>query len=264
MPGTAVLSLQDVTLRYGDFVAVDALCLEVARGEIFGLLGPNGSGKSSTIAAVCGGIAPAAGVIRVGGLAAAESPDAYRRLIGLVPQELAIFEELSAADNLRFFGGLYGLRGAELRGRVAEALEFVRLSGHARRPPRTFSGGMQRRLNLACALLHRPALLLLDEPTVGLDIQSREAIFDSLRLLRDEGRAVVITTHHLEEAEQLCDRVGIMDRGRLVAVGTPAGLTPTPGGRAAGAPRYYTDPPRAACGLASVFLELTGRSLRDG
>jgi ABC-2 type transport system ATP-binding protein len=239
-----VLSLQDVTIRYGARVAVAALSLEVQRGEVFGLLGPNGCGKSSTLSAIVGALAPAAGSIVVAGRRHADDPLAYRRHIGLVPQELALFEELSAEDNLLFFGRLYGLKGPVLRQRVAEALQFVRLEEQAHLRARTLSGGMQRRLNLGCALLHNPGLLLLDEPTVGLDVQSRDAIFASLRALRDQGRALVFTTHHLEEAEQLCDRVGIMDRGRLLAVGTLDELCTNSTG------------PR----LEGVFRELTGRS----
>jgi ABC-2 type transport system ATP-binding protein len=260
MAGTNVLSLRDVTLRYGDFVAVDALCLEVGRGEVFGLLGPNGSGKSSTLSAVAGALRPAAGVIVVAGRREADDPLAYRRNIGLVPQELALFEELTAQDNLLFFGRLYGLGGPELRRRVAEALDFVGLHEQARRPVRTLSGGMQRRLNLACALLHRPALLLLDEPTVGLDVRSRDAIFDNLRALRDAGTALVFTTHHLEEAELLCDRIAIMDRGRLRAAGTLAELCAELPPRA-GRPHWRLDPAHGPATLERVYLELTGRSL---
>jgi ABC-2 type transport system ATP-binding protein len=263
---TTVLSLQDVTIRYGAAVAVDALCLEVRRGEVFGLLGPNGCGKSSTLAAITGLLRPAAGVIRIEGRREEDDPFGYRRRFGLVPQELAVYEELTAEDNLSFFGRLYGLRGRELHGKVADALRFVRLNEQAHRPARTFSGGMQRRLNLACALLHEPPLLLLDEPTVGLDVQSREAIFASLRVLRDRGCALVFTTHHLEEAEQLCDRIGIMDHGLLVAAGTLDELDADP-------PIGYTaewqwhdrvicppSRPHRPRRLERVFLELTGRS----
>jgi ABC-2 type transport system ATP-binding protein len=259
MPTPAVLSLQDVTLRYGETVAVDALCLEVRRGEIFGLLGPNGCGKSTTLAAVAGALAPAAGVIRVAGVEERADALAYRRLVGLVPQELALYEELTAEDNLLFFGRLYGLRGRDLRRRAGQALDFVRLADRARQRMRTLSGGMQRRLNLACALLHEPPLLLLDEPTVGIDPQSREAIFASLRSLRDRGTALVFTTHHLEEAEQLCDRVGIMDRGRLVALGALddlAGVWPGRSVRRDPAHSGGRRPPN----LERVFLELTGRA----
>jgi linearmycin/streptolysin S transport system ATP-binding protein len=248
MPTPPVLTLQDVTLRYGDTVAVDGLSLEVGRGEIFGLLGPNGCGKSTTLGAVAGALAPAAGVIRVAGVEERTDPLAYRQLVGLVPQELALYEELIAEDNLLFFGRLYGLRGRDLLRQAGAALELVRLTDRARHRVRTLSGGMQRRLNLACALLHEPPLLLLDEPTVGIDLESREAIFASLRRLRDRGTALVFTTHHLEEAEQMCDRVAILHCGRLVALGTPdESLAALPN-----RPR----PPR----LERVFLELTGRA----
>jgi ABC-2 type transport system ATP-binding protein len=263
MVPSTVLSLQEVTIRYGDFVAVNALSLHVHRGEIFGLLGPNGSGKSSTLSAIIGAVAPAAGNIRVCNRAEQDDPLAYRRHIGLVPQELALFEELSARENLLFFGRLHGLRGDEVRRRVNDALNFVCLQEQADRPARTYSGGMQRRLNLACALLHEPELLLLDEPTVGLDIQSREAIFASLRTLRAAGRALVFTTHHLAEAELLCDRLGIMDRGRLLAVGTLEELC-----AGCSASRLRSDPAHTLSGphgarLERVFLQLTGRSTRD-
>jgi ABC-2 type transport system ATP-binding protein len=277
-----VLSLRNLTLGYDHAVAVDDLCLEVHGGEIFGLLGPNGSGKSSTLSAIAGNLSPRAGDIRVAGIAEREQPLAYRRLLGLVPQELALFQDLSAEDNLLFFGRLYGLKGRTLQTRVASALEFVRLAEYARARPSTFSGGMQRRLNLACALLHEPVLLLLDEPTVGLDPQSRETIFNSLRTLRDRGCALIFTTHHLEEAEQLCDRVGIMARGQLLALGTledlsgatPAGYVwPDPSETNTESPA--PDPIRRAGlvrkeravetrpKLEQVFLELTGRSLRE-
>jgi ABC-2 type transport system ATP-binding protein len=184
-----------------------------------------------------------------------------------VPQELALYEDLSGRDNLLFFGRLYGLSGRELRRRVDEALSFVRLVEQADRPARTYSGGMQRRLNLACALLHHPDLLLLDEPTVGLDVQSRDAIFGSLRTLRDAGRALVFTTHHLAEAELLCDRLGIMDHGRLLAMGTLEELCAGPCRRGPGR-SFRADPPAPLPGplgtrLERVFLQLTGRSPRD-
>jgi len=258
-----VLALEHLTIQYGDFTAVEDLCLGVAAGEIFGLLGPNGSGKSSTIAAIVGDRPRAGGFIQVAGRCERQDPLGYRRHLGLVPQELALLEDLSAEQNLRFFGSLYGLSPSVLRKRSREVLSFVRLSDQGRRGVRTFSGGMQRRLNLACALLHQPALLLLDEPTVGIDIQSREAIFACLRDLRDRGTAMVFTTHHLEEAEQLCDRIGIMDRGRLIASGTVTELCESVNG-------WRVDPPHVGQRsgprgprLERVFLELTGRSLRD-
>ena len=260
MPHKTALSLQDVTVCYGATVAVDALCLEVRRGEIFGLLGPNGSGKSSTLSAVAGTLAPCAGVIRVEGLCERDDPLAYRRRIGLAPQELAFYEDLTAEENLRFFGRIYGLSGSVLHRRVAETLDFVRLKDQARRPARTYSGGMKRRLNLACALLHEPAVLLLDEPTVGLDLQSRDAVFASLEALRQRGCALVLATHHMQEAERLCDRVGVMDRGRLVACGALRELF-------AGDSEEDASPacsaPARAPRLERLFRELTGRSTAD-
>jgi ABC-2 type transport system ATP-binding protein len=258
---TTVLSLHDVTLGYGGRTAVDSLCLRVRRGELFGLLGPNGSGKSTTLSAIAGALAPSTGEIRVAGRRACDDPLAYRRCIGLVPQELALYEELSAEQNVSFFGRLYGLSGRALRRRVAEVLSFVCLADQGRRAARTFSGGLQRRLNLACALVHEPALLLLDEPTVGLDIQSRDAIFASLRQLCDRGAAIVFTTHHLEEAELLCDRIGILDRGRLLAEGTVSELCSRFPGESGS--RWRLDGPHRLAGLERVFLELTGRSLRE-
>jgi ABC-2 type transport system ATP-binding protein len=258
---SAVLAIHDLTIRYGPFVAVDGLCLEVHCGEVFGLLGPNGSGKSSTLSAVAGLLSPDEGEVRILGRCQREDPLGCRRFVGLVPQELAFYEELSPLANLSFLGRLYGLRGRLLRRRVAEALEFVQLTDRAGQPARTLSGGMQRRLNLACALLHEPALLLLDEPTVGLDVGSRDAIFASLRALRDSGRALVFTTHHLDEAEQLCDRVAIMNRGRLVGAGTLAELCAgwaVPGWRTDGSHwRRGGQAPRPA-DLERVFRELTG------
>jgi ABC-2 type transport system ATP-binding protein len=216
MDQPTALAIDGLTIRYGRAVAVDGLTLHVRRGEMFGLLGPNGSGKSSTLAAVAGALEPAAGSIRVEGIARHERSSEYARRVGVVPQEPALYEELTAADNLAFFGGLYGLGGGELRQRVAAVLGHVGLSELARRPVQTLSGGQRQRVNLGCALLHRPAVLLLDEPTVALDAAAREALFDLLVDLRDAGRAVLLTTHHLDEAERWCDRVGFLDRGRLV------------------------------------------------
>jgi ABC-2 type transport system ATP-binding protein len=248
-----VLLIDRLCIRYGTATAVAELSLCVRGGEIYGLLGPNGSGKSSTLSAVVGVLAPAGGVIRVQGRTRAEDSHAYLGAIGLVPQELALYEELTVADNLAFFGKLYGLAGRTLRERVERGLAGARLAPQARQRVCTLSGGMQRRLNLACALVHDPTLLLLDEPTAGLDIPSRDLIFAQLRELRDQGRALVFTTHHLEEAELLCGRIGIMDRGRLVAEGTLEQLE-----AALPAPAHRTVEPEAPRSrLEQVFLELT-------
>jgi ABC-2 type transport system ATP-binding protein len=256
----SVLSVRNLTVRYGDVIAVDSLSLDVHAGEVYGLLGPNGSGKSSTLAAVAGDLVPSRGDVLVNSLRERDQPAAYRRALGLVPQELALFDELTAEQNVTFFARLYGLSGRALRRRVADVLEFVLLGEHAGKRARTLSGGQQRRLNLACALAHEPALLLLDEPTVGIDVQSREAVFARLRQLRAGGTAIVFTTHHLEEAERLCDRIGIVARGRLVAEGTLDELC-----SAAAPPRWRLDEPHVsrAVGLERVYVEITGRSLRE-
>jgi ABC-2 type transport system ATP-binding protein len=248
MASRSVLSLRELTVHCGTTVAVDRLTLDVRPGEVLGLLGPNGSGKSTTLSAVAGLRTPSAGTIEVLGLRERQQPLAYRRRIGLVPQEPALCEEFTGRDNLLFFGRLYGLTGSELRRRVADALELVCLTEQAQRPARTYSGGMQRRLNLACALLHRPPLLLLDEPTAGLDLQSREVIFANLRQLRQQGCAIVFTTHHLGEVEQLCDSVGILDRGRLIALDTLQELC--------------CPVTTQVTTLERVYLGLTGRSCR--
>ncbi|WP_162659948.1 ABC transporter ATP-binding protein [Tuwongella immobilis] len=219
-----VLTLESVSIRYGDRLAVDGLSLELPRGEMFGLLGPNGSGKSSTLGAIAGCRIPSSGTIRLAGIAHSEQPTEYARQLGFVPQELAIYDELTVKQNLRFFGDLFDLSGLELRQRTDHLLDRLRLLDCLHRPVRHLSGGMQRRVNLAVALLHQPALLLLDEPTVALDPESRECLFGILADLRNEGQTVLLTTHLLDEAERWCDRIGILQQGRLVAEGSPAQL----------------------------------------
>jgi ABC-2 type transport system ATP-binding protein len=215
----AVLTIERLAVRYGARLAVDDVSFTVGRGELFGLLGPNGSGKSSTLFAVAGHIEPSAGDIRIGGLSRRDQPRAYALRLGFVPQEPAVYDELGPADNLNFFGGLYGLGGRELRQRVRRALEFVGLTANAERPLRHLSGGQRQRVNLACALLHDPAILLLDEPTIALDVTARADFFAHLNRLRSHGCAVVLTTHHLDEAERWCSRVGLLAAGRLHAIG---------------------------------------------
>jgi len=228
MPRSPVLTLRNVSVRYGLTVALDQFSLDLHPGEIVGLLGPNGAGKSTTVAMLCGLVDADRGEVFVGTgasrLALDENAHAAKRRIGFVPQELSIYENLGAAANLELFGALYGLSGALLRGRVDAALALVGLADRARDKPRTFSGGMKRRLNIAAALVHDPDVLIFDEPTVGVDPQSRNAIFDNLETLRDHGKALLYTTHYMEEAERLCDRVVIMDHGRVVASDTLAGL----------------------------------------
>ncbi|MEP7282398.1 MAG: ABC transporter ATP-binding protein [Rubrivivax sp.] len=223
----ALLRAQGLRKAYGDRVAVADVSLAVGAGELLGLLGPNGAGKSTTVGMISGLTAPDAGEVFVRGQSQARDPQACKRRIGLVPQELALFEDLSAQTNVELFGALYGLPRAVARNRGADALARVGLADRARDKPATFSGGMKRRLNIACALVHEPDVLLLDEPTAGVDPQSRNAIFDTLLALRAAGKALVYTTHYMEEAERLADHIVIVDHGRVVAAGTLAELLRT-------------------------------------
>ena len=218
--GTPTLVVEGLSKRFGDIQAVDDLSFEVAAGETFGLLGPNGAGKTTTISMICGLLATDAGRITVEGIAITPRSTEGRELIGYVPQEIALYPDLSGRDNLIFFGRLYGLRGPAAKERIAEALETVGLTERADDRVQEYSGGMQRRLNIAAGLLHRPRLLILDEPTVGIDPQSRNAILEAVAALGESGLSVLYTTHYMEEAERLCRRVGIVDHGRLLAVGT--------------------------------------------
>lgn len=215
-----MLHVRSVTKRYGPLVALNDISLDVAPGEFFGLLGPNGAGKSTLMSLVAGLRTAEAGTLTLNGQPIATGGAAARRALGFVPQTIALFPELTAEENLRVFGELQGLRGAELRSRVEAALAAVQLSDRRRTLVKGFSGGMQRRLNLVAGLLHRPALLLCDEPTVGVDPQSRNAIFDYLRQLNREGMTVIYSTHYMEEAARLCSRIGIIDHGRILALGT--------------------------------------------
>jgi ABC-2 type transport system ATP-binding protein len=215
-----MLSLRSVTKRYGPITALDDVSLDIGRGEFFGLLGPNGAGKSTLMSLVAGLRSPDAGTLTLDGVPLSSSNTASRRELGLVPQHIALYPKLTAEGNLRIFGGLQGLGGKLLGTRIDEALEAVRLKERRRDRVDTFSGGMQRRLNLASALLHRPKLLLCDEPTVGVDPQSRNAIFDFLTELNRGGLTVIYSTHYMEEATRLCSRIGIIDHGKLLALGT--------------------------------------------
>ncbi|HEY8527894.1 MAG TPA: ABC transporter ATP-binding protein [Acidimicrobiales bacterium] len=215
-----VLACRGLRKAYGDRVAVDGVSLTIARGETYGLLGPNGAGKTTTISMACGLLRPDAGEVTVAGRPISPTATTAKAAIGLVPQDVALYEDLSAVDNLRFFGRLQGLRGRELTERVATVLEVVGLADRAGDRVETYSGGMKRRANIAVGLLHRPQLLVLDEPTVGVDPQSRNAILESVEALGAEGLSVLYTTHYMGEAERLCDRVGIIDEGRIVAEGT--------------------------------------------
>lgn len=216
------IKIENLIKRYGGKLAVDNLSLNIDEGEIFGLLGPNGAGKSTTIKIVTGLLDSSSGNVIVGGfdLNNKRSRLNAKKIMGLVPQDLAIYSNMSALDNLIFFGRLYGLRGKELKARAQEALEFVGLEDKGSEWPKKFSGGMKRRLNIACALVHQPKLIILDEPTVGIDPQSRNHIIESVKELNKRGSTIIYTSHYMEEVESLCHRVGIMDNGKLIALGT--------------------------------------------
>ena len=219
-----MLQVQNLWKSYDARQVVSDVSFNAEPGQIIGLLGPNGAGKTTTVAMICGLTAADKGSVLLSGQRIDGDRSAVKRKVGLVPQDIALFEGLSALGNLETFGALYGLKGVQLRERAVAALELVGLTDRARDKPATFSGGMKRRLNIACALVHDPDILLLDEPTVGIDPQSRNAIFDNLETLKARGKTMVYTTHYMEEAERLCDRIVIMDHGRVIANDTLPGL----------------------------------------
>jgi ABC-2 type transport system ATP-binding protein len=221
---TAILEVKDLVKKYGDFTAVKGISFNIEEGEIFSLLGPNGAGKTTTISILSTLYAPTSGEATVGGHSVTKEPMAVRNLIGVVPQELALYDDLTARENLVFWGQMYGLSGKTLKRRVDEVLEQIGLANKARNRVKTYSGGMKRRVNIGVGLLHKPSLLFMDEPTVGIDPQSRRAILDSVKALNQQGMTVLYTTHYMEEAEELSDRVGIIDHGELIALGTQAEL----------------------------------------
>ncbi|MBL8522043.1 MAG: ABC transporter ATP-binding protein [Betaproteobacteria bacterium] len=212
-----MLTAQHLHKSYAGRTAVEDVSLDLRPGEIIGLLGPNGAGKTTTVSMIAGLATPGRGTVALAGVPVLGDTSPAKKRIGVVPQELALFDGLPALDNVLTFGALYGIDTPTLKARAAEALALVGLSERAKDKPSTFSGGMKRRLNLACALVHDPAVLLLDEPTVGVDPQSRNAIFDNLETLKARGMAMLYTTHYMEEAERLCDRVIIMDAGKVIA-----------------------------------------------
>ncbi|MDD5370557.1 MAG: ATP-binding cassette domain-containing protein [Anaerolineaceae bacterium] len=220
-----ILEIRDLVKKYGDFTAVKGISFAVEEGEIFSLLGPNGAGKTTTISVISTLYAPTSGDACVGGHSISKEPMAVRQLIGVVPQELALYEELTAGENLSFWGQMYGLGGKQLKARIAEVLDQIGLADKAGQRIKTYSGGMKRRVNIGVGLLHKPRLLFMDEPTVGIDPQSRRAILDSVKELNRQGMTVLYTTHYMEEAQELSNRVGIIDHGELIALGTQAELT---------------------------------------
>lgn len=245
----SMIRLRHLRKAFGRTIAVDGLSLSVARGEVVGLIGPNGAGKSTTVSMATGALAPDDGIVEIGGIGAPTDPR-VRRMMGLAPQDLALWPNLTGAETLVFFARMHGMQ--DPRGAALVALDEVGLAARGQDRVAAYSGGMQRRLNLAVALVHAPMVLLLDEPTAGVDPQSRARIRDIVRKRAADGAAVLLTTHDMEEAEKVCDRIAVMDHGRVLAEGSVASLleahSPADGG---------------ARGLEGVFLHLTGRSLRE-
>jgi len=215
-----LLAVNNLTKQYRDFTAVDGICLQAGEGSIFGLLGPNGAGKSTTINCISGLMPPTSGRISVAGFDIVKEGKKAKASLGVVPQELALYEDLPAIENLKYWGQAYGLRGSALDTRVREVLDHIGLADRAKDLPKEFSGGMKRRLNFGCGIVHKPRVLLLDEPTVGVDPQSRQRLFEMVEAERDAGACILYTTHYMEEAERLCDSLAIIDHGKIIAEGT--------------------------------------------
>ncbi|PIU55543.1 MAG: ABC transporter [Chloroflexi bacterium CG07_land_8_20_14_0_80_51_10] len=244
------LIAQDLHKSFNDHKAVNGVSFTIHKGEIFGLLGPNGAGKTTTIRMLSTVLEPDRGDVTIGGHSTRKDANTVRSLIGVCPQELALYEDLSAIDNMVFFGRMAGLDGRQARSQAMEHLEMMGLSERAKGKVSKFSGGMKRRINLAIALMGNPQLVFMDEPTVGIDPQSRNNIYETIEGLRDKGTTILYTTHYMEEAERLCSRIAIVDGGKIIAMDTPHGLKSQ-----IGSPDETT--------LEDVFLKLTGRSLRD-
>jgi len=239
------ISVSRLTKKYGDFTAVDSLSFNVRKGEIFGFLGPNGAGKTTTLNVLSTLSDFDRGEVRIAGYDLAKDEFKIKGVIGLVPQEIALYTSLSAAENVALFASLYGLRGAVLKKAVDDALEFVGLSDERKKPAKRFSGGMQRRLNIACGIAHRPEIIIMDEPTVGVDARSRDAILGSIKTLQGEGATIIYTSHYMPEVQAIADRIAIIDKGRLAAIGTERELL-----------EHVTD-------RKSILVGIDGKNLQD-
>ena len=245
-----IIQIQSLSKKYKDaeMFSLDNLTLEVKEGQIFGLLGPNGAGKTTLISMLCGLVKPTSGCFTIDQLTFAQNANAIKKIIGVVPQEYALYPTLTARENLMYFGSMYGIKGAALKDKVIESLDFLGLLKFADKRIETFSGGMKRRVNLIAGMLHHPKVLFLDEPTVGVDVQSKNAIIDYLKKINAGGTTIIYTSHHLSEAQDFCTDIAIIDRGKIYAEGTPATLIAnTPNAR----------------DLEDVFIALTGKELRD-
>ena len=249
-----MLKVDNLYKNFGNIVAVDGISFEVKKGEIFGLFGPNGAGKSTTISIISTLIPPTSGEIIFEGESIFENSKNIRQNLGIVPQDIALYPTLTGYENLRFWGNLYGLKGAGLKKRINEVSDIIGLNGRLKDKVEKYSGGMKRRLNIGAALLHQPELLIMDEPTVGIDPQSRSHILDTVLKLSAKGITIIYTTHYMEEAERFCDRIAIIDTGQIVAQGTLQELRHISG---------VNESDARGTNLESIYLKLTGKELRD-
>ena len=243
----SAIVISDLVKRFEDVTAIGGLSLQVEKGELFGLLGPNGAGKTTTINVLCGLLRPTSGSATVDGFDVQEQPEKVKELIGVCPQETAVYPYLTGAENVELFGNLHTMNKDALKARRDMLLEKMGLAEEAKRRAEKYSGGMKRRLSVILALIHDPQIVFLDEPTVGMDPQSRRAVWGFLKELKKEGKTIILTTHYMEEAEELCDRVGIMDYGKLIALGSPQNLISKDNVK----------------NLEEVFIKLTGRTMRE-
>lgn len=246
----SIIKIESLSKKYkdADQYSLNDVSLNINEGEVFGLLGPNGAGKTTLISMLCGLVKPTSGHFTIDGLDYQHHSSKIKKIIGVVPQEYALYPTLSARENLHYFGSMYGLKGTELKDKVIETLDLLGLLKFADKRVETFSGGMKRRVNLIAGILHNPKVLFLDEPTVGVDVQSKNAIIDYLKVLNQNGTTIIYTSHHLAEAEDFCTNIAILDQGRIYAKGTPSTLI---------------DSVEDARNLEEVFISLTGKDLRD-
>lgn len=246
----SIIKIESLSKKYkeADQFSLNNVSLDINEGEIFGLLGPNGAGKTTLISMLCGLVKPTSGHFTIDGLDYQHHSSKIKKIIGVVPQEYALYPTLTARENLHYFGSMYGLKGSDLKDKVIETLDLLGLLKFADKSVGTFSGGMKRRVNLIAGILHQPKVLFLDEPTVGVDVQSKNAIIDYLKVLNQNGTSIIYTSHHLAEAEDFCTNIAILDRGRIYAKGTPSTLI---------------NSVEDARNLEDVFISLTGKDLRD-
>jgi ABC-2 type transport system ATP-binding protein len=246
----SIIQIDSLSKKYkdADQYSLNDVSLDINEGEIFGLLGPNGAGKTTLISMLCGLVKPTSGHFTIDGLDYQHHSSKIKKIIGVVPQEYALYPTLTARENLEYFGSMYGLKGANLKDKVIETLDLLGLLKFADKRVETFSGGMKRRVNLIAGILHKPKVLFLDEPTVGVDVQSKNAIIDYLKMLNQNGTSIIYTSHHLAEAEDFCTNIAILDRGKIYAKGTPSTLI---------------NAVEEARNLEDVFISLTGKDLRD-